>query len=77
MIKHTNRWEIAKKLRLECKVFVRNFPGATTQCMADYMKASIPAKPNHFILYVGTNDLNSKRPQDEIAKNILDLVQIK
>ena len=30
MIKHTNRWEIAEKLKPECKVFVRNFPGATT-----------------------------------------------
>ena len=29
-IKHTNGWEIAKKLKPECQVFVRNFPGATT-----------------------------------------------
>ena len=41
MIKHTNGWEIAKKLKPECKVFVRNFPGTTTQYMADYMKPSI------------------------------------
>ena len=73
MIKHTNGWEIAKKLKPECKVFVRNFPGATTQCMADYMKPSIRAKPNHFILHVGTNDLNSNRPPDEIVKAIIDL----
>ena len=73
MIKHTNGWEIAKKLKPECKVFVRNFPGATTQCMADYMKPSIRAKPNHFILHVGTNDLNSNRPPDEIATAIIDL----
>ena len=59
MIKHTNRWEIAKKLKPKCKVFVRTFPGATTQCMADYMKPWIWAKPNHFILYAWKNDLNS------------------
>ena len=59
MIKHTNRWEIAKKLKPECKVFVRTFPGATTQCMADYMKPWIRAKPNHFILYAWKNDSNS------------------
>ena len=41
MIKHTNGWEIAKKWKPECKLFLRNFPGATTQCMADYMKPSI------------------------------------
>ena len=48
--------------------FLRNFPGATTQCMADYMKPSTRAKQNHFILHVGTNDLNSNRP-----KAIIDL----
>ena len=62
-----------EKLKPECKVFVRNFPGATTQCMADYMKSSIRAKPNHFILHLGTNDLSSNRPPDEIAKAIFDL----
>ena len=73
MIKHTSGWEIAKKLKSEYNVFVRNFPGATTQWMADYMKPSIRPKPNHFILHVGTNDLSSNRPPDEIAKAIIDL----
>ena len=52
---------------------MRTFPRATTQCMADYMKPSIRAKPNHFIFHVGTNDLTSKRTPDEIAKIIIDL----
>ena len=73
MIKHTNELETAKKLKPECKVFVRNLPGATTQCLADYMKPSIRAKPNNFILHVGTNDLNSNRPPDKTAKAIIDL----
>ena len=73
MIKHTNGWEIAKKLKPECNVFVRNFPGATTQFMANYMKPAIRPKPNHFILHVGTNGLNSNRPPDEIATAIIDL----
>ena len=30
MIKHTNGWEIAKKLKPESQVFERTFPGATT-----------------------------------------------
>ena len=72
MIKHINGWEIAKKLKQQCKVFVRDFPGTTTQCMADYMKPSIRVKPNLFILHVETNDLNSNRPPDEIAKVIID-----
>ena len=40
------------------------------------MKPSIRAKPNHFILHVGINDLNSNRPPDETAKNIIDLALI-
>ena len=67
MVKHANVWEIAKKLKPECKVFVGNFPGATTQFIADCMKPLIWAKPNRFILYVSSNDLNSNRPPDEIA----------
>ena len=73
MIKHTNEWEIAKKLKPERKVFVRTFQGATTQCMTYYMKPWIRAKPNHFILHVRTNDLNSNAPPDEIAKTVIDL----
>ena len=41
--------------------------------MADYMKPSIRMKPNQFILHVDTNDLNSNRPPDVIAKAIIDL----
>ena len=52
---------------------MRNFPGATTRCMAGYIKPSIRARPNHFIFHVGTNDLNSNRPPDKIAKAIIDL----
>ena len=73
IIKHRNGWEIAKTLKPECKVFVRNFPGATTQCMGDYTKSSIQAKPNRFILHVGSNGLNWNRPPDEIAKAAIDL----
>ena len=73
MIKHTNGREIVKKLKPECKVFVRTIPGATTQCMTDYMKPSIRVKPNHLILHVETYYLKSSRSQEEIAKTIIDL----
>ena len=73
MIKPTNGWEIAKKLKPKCKVCVRNFPRATARCIADYMKPSIQTKPNQFILHVHTNHLNSNRPPDVIAKAIIDL----
>ena len=37
---HTD--ETSKKMKPECKVFVRAFPGATTQIMVNYMKPSKP-----------------------------------
>lgn len=73
MVKHINGWEMAKKVNTDCKVFVKSFSGATTQCMVDYMKPSIRTQPDHFILHVGTNDLTSNTPSDEIARNIINL----
>ena len=73
MTKHTNGWEISKKIKSKCKVYAKSFPGATTQCMADYMKPSIRAKPDHIIVHVGTNDLCSNASPNEIATNIVKL----
>ena len=42
--------------------------------MTDYIKCLIRAKPNHFILDIGTNDLNSNEPPDKIAKPITDFI---
>ena len=37
------------------------------------MKPSLREIPDHFILYVGTNDLNAERSLELIAKSIADL----
>ena len=41
--------------------------------MKDHMKASMREKPDHIILQVRTNDLNSDRQPDLIVKSIVDL----
>ena len=41
--------------------------------MKDHMKASMREKPDHIILQVGTNDLNSDRQTVLIVKSIVDL----
>ena len=47
-----------------CKIYVKHFPGANTICMKYYMQPSLRNDPNHFILHVGTNDLDStKQPK--------------
>ena len=74
MIKHLNGWDMSKKVhKSECKVYVKSFPGAKTSCMKDYVKPSLRSTPNHFILHVGTNDLNSNQTSEVIAKEIVDL----
>ena len=75
MVKHISGWEISKHLQSDCKVYVKQFSGARTKCMKDYnyMKPSLRENPDHFILHVGTNDLNTERSPELIAKSIVDL----
>ena len=73
MVKHINGWEISKCLLFDFKVYVKQFSGARTKCMKDYMKPSLRENPDHFILHVGTNDLNTERSPELIAKSIVDL----
>ena len=42
--------------------------------MKDYMKPSLRENPDHFILNVGINDLNTERSPELKAKSIADLV---
>ena len=65
-----------KNLNPGCKVFVRTFPGATSQCMEDYMKPSKWTQPDHLILHFEKNDLiwntspnvNARKPNDIAEK---------
>ena len=41
-----------------------SFSGATVQRIADYVKPSLCDKPNHLILHIGINDLNSSKTVD-------------
>ena len=38
------------------------------------MKPSLRENPDHFILHVGTNDLNTERSPELVPKSIVDLV---
>ena len=75
MVKHINEWKISKRLQSDCKVYVKQFSGARTKCMKDYMKPSLRENPDHFILHVGTNDLNTERSPELIAKSIVGLAK--
>ena len=72
MIKNIKGWEISKKLQ-NANVYVRHFSGAKVRCMKDYLKPSLRENPDHFVLHVGTNDLDCDRSPDLTAKSIVDV----
>ena len=72
VIKHVNCYDIARKLD-KYKVFVKSFSGAKVRCLKDHMKPSLRDNPDHFVLHIGTNDLNSDRSPELIAKSITDV----
>ena len=71
MIKHINGWNLSKKLKV-CKVYVKNFSVAKVRCLKDHVKLSLSENPELFILHVGTNNLDSDRSPELIAKSIVD-----
>ena len=72
IIKNIKGWEISRKLQ-NANAYVRHFLGAKVHCMKDYLKPSLRENPDHFVLHVGTNDLDSDRSPDLIAKSIVDV----
>ena len=59
--------------RSESKIYLKSFLGAKISRLQDYMKLSLRSTPNHFLSHVGTNDLNSNKPSEVVAKDIVNL----
>ena len=74
MIKNMKVWDISKKSH--SNVYVRHFLGAEVDCMKDHLKPSLSENPDHLVLYIGTNDLDSDWSPDLIAKSIVDFAPI-
>ena len=65
--------EISGNLRkLEnCKVFVRQYHGATIKCLEDHVKPVLRENLDEIIFYIGTNDLPSGKGKKDIAEAIV------
>ena len=63
IIKHVKNYSLSKSLG-NCKVYVKDFPGARVRCMQDYVRPTIRENPNHIILHAGTNDLTTNIPPE-------------
>ena len=65
----SNYWrDTSERLQSDCKLYVKQFSGARTKCMKDYMKPSLRENPDYFILHAGINDLNTNRSPELISK---------
>ena len=57
------------------KIFIKSFPGATTECMSDDVKPSLKYKPDLMIIHKGTNDLRSDKTPSDITEEIINLIE--
>ena len=74
MVKKVNGFYLTKYIKHKFLVKVRSFSSAKTRCMYDHAKPTIrEVNPEHIILHVGTNDLNSEKTASQISNSIIDL----
>ena len=76
MVKHIKGWDLSAKSDDHHNIYIRNFPGAKIRSMKDYTKpCTREENPDHIILHVGTNDLNSDNSPERIGKSIIELAK--
>lgn len=72
IFKQVNGWDLAKKMKGNCKIYVEHFSGAKTDCMIDSSKPSLRDDSGHFILHIGTNDFKLHKTLECIAESLID-----
>ena len=75
IVKKVNGYLLTKKLRNKKLIKVRSFSGAKVSCMYDNVKRTIREfNPNHIILHVGTNEIESIKTASQISRSVIDLL---
>ena len=72
IVKNIKGYELTQSLE-NCKVHVKDFPGARVRCIQDYVQPTLHQNPDHIILHVGTNDLAANVPTDKVVESIVEL----
>ena len=68
MVKKVNGFYLTRNIKHKFLVKVRLFGSAKTRCMYDHAKPTIrELNPEHIILHVGSNDLNSEKTVSQIS----------
>ena len=75
MVKKVNGFYLTRNIKHKFLVKVRPFSSAKTRCMYDHAKPTITElNPEHIILHVGTNDLNTEKTASQVSKSILRIL---
>ena len=71
--KHVRRYDLSHSLE-NCKVLVKNFPGARVKCIQDYLRPSLRENPHHLIIHIGTsNIITTNKQPGQILKLVVKL----
>lgn len=73
LVKDVKSFNMKKATAKGDKLYIKSFPGATTDCMTDYIKPSLKYDPDLVIIHCGSNDLRSQKTPDIIADDIIKL----
>ena len=71
LVKDLHGWELSQDLE-NCRIFVNKFPGAITEDIQHHAIPSFRTDPDHYIIHIGTNDLQSSKSAEDIAEKIVD-----
>ena len=74
IVKHAKGWKLSKNVDRKHKVYVRSFLLAKVKCLKDYIKPCIRKNnPDHVIIQLGPDELDSIRQAEMTAKSIIDV----
>ena len=72
MVKKVNGFYLTRNIKHKFLVKVRLFGSAKTRCMYDHAKPTIrELNPEHIILHVSNNDINTEKTASQISKSIM------
>ena len=76
MIKQTKGWELSSKIDSKHSNYVRSFSSVKARSMKDYVKPYVREQnPDHIIMHVRANGLNSENKPGGAAESIVNLVE--
>ena len=75
LLKDIKPYKMRQAMYSKDKVYIKSFPGATTECMRDYVTPSLKFNPDLLIIHTGTNDLRSDKTPTDIVEEIINLVE--